>query len=100
MEIVRVGVLDSVWDDEVRTRYADKIPFVVPYQRDQRLNDIGELRPDLTLTDFRWDGAPAGAHISTIPFGVDVGFYSGLTLAERWRDILCAPAQEGWRNDL
>jgi nitrogenase iron protein len=100
MEIVRVGMLDSVWDDEIRTRYADKIPFVVPYQRDQRLNDISELNPDLTLTDFRWNGAPAGARISTIPFGFDVGFYSGLTLAERWRDILSAPAQEGWRNDL
>lgn len=100
MEIVRVGVLDSVWDDEIRTRYAGRIPFVVPYQRDRRLRDIGELRPDLTLTDFRWNGAPKGARISTIPFGFDVGFYSGLTLAERWRDILRAPAQEGWRHDL
>jgi nitrogenase iron protein NifH len=100
MEIVRVGVLDSVWDDEVRTRYGGRIPFVVPYQRDQRLSDIRELRPDLTLTDFRWNGAPESARISTIPFGFDAGFYSGLTLAERWRDILRAPAQEGWRHDL
>jgi nitrogenase iron protein NifH len=100
MKIVRVGVLESVWDDEVRTRYAGRIPFVVPYRRDQRLTDIAELDPDLTLTDFRWNGAPEGARISTIPFGFDIGFYSGVTLAERWRDILCAPAREGWRYDL
>jgi nitrogenase molybdenum-iron protein alpha/beta subunit len=100
MEIVRVGVLESVWDDDVRTRYAGRIPFVVPYRRDQRVTDIGELDPDLTLTDFRWNGAPEGARISTIPFGFDIGFYSGVTLAERWRDILSAPAMEGWRYDL
>lgn len=100
MEIVRVGVLDSVWDDEVRTRYGSKVPFIVPYRREQRLLDIGELRPDITLTDFRWSGAPEGARISTIPFGSEAGFYSGVTLAERWRDILCAPAREGWRHDL
>jgi nitrogenase molybdenum-iron protein alpha/beta subunit len=100
MEIVRVGVLDSVWDDEVRTRYSGRIPFVVPYRREQRLPDIRELKPDLTLTDFRWNAAPEGARISTIPFGFDVGFFSGITLAERWRDILRAPAREGWRHDL
>lgn len=100
MEIVRVGVLDSAWDDEIRTRYADRVPFVAPYKREQRLNDIRELAPDLTLTDFRWAGAPDGARISAIPFAFGVGFDGGLALAERWCDVLRAPAKEGWRYDL
>jgi nitrogenase iron protein len=100
MEIVRVGVLDSAWDDEVRTRYADRVPFVIPYQREQRLNDIRELAPDLTLTDFRWAGAPHAARICAIPFAFGVGFDGGLAFAERWRDVLRAPAKEGWRYDL
>lgn len=100
MEIVRVGVLDSAWDDEMQTQYAGRIPFVAPYTREQRTEDLRELRPDLTLTDFRWNGAPDDARISTIPFSFDVGFYGGVALAERWRDILRAPAKEGWRHDL
>jgi nitrogenase iron protein len=100
MEIVRVGVFDSAWDDEIQTRYAGRIPFVAPYTREQRLEDIRELRPDLTLTDFRWNGAPDDARISTIPYAFDVGFYGGLALAERWSDLLRAPAKEGWRYDL
>ena len=100
MEIVRVGVLDSAWDDEVRTRYADRVPFVAPYQREQRLRDIRELAPDLTLTDFRWAGAPDEARVSAIPFAFGVGFDGGLALAERWCDVLRAPAKEGWRHDL
>jgi nitrogenase molybdenum-iron protein alpha/beta subunit len=100
MEIVRVGVLDSVWDDEMQSRYAGRIPFVAPYSREQRVDDIRELKPDLTLTDYRWSGAPDNTRVSTIPFNFNAGFYGGLALAERWSDILRAPVREGWQDDL
>ncbi|WP_005036914.1 nitrogenase component 1 [Holophaga foetida] len=100
MEIVKVGILPSAWDDTFHTRYARHLPVVTGYTREQRDRDIRELMPDLTLANTVWPTQPAECRVELLPYCPDAGFFAGLDLAERWRRSLLLPPREGWRNDL
>ena len=100
MDFVKVGILESPWDDVFLTRYKGKIPLEWPYSRDRREEDIIALKPDLTLVGHPWQGMPDGFRFDTIPLCSDVGFLAGAVLARRWQHIMRLPAREGWRNDL
>lgn len=100
MEIVKVGILESPWDDLFMTRYGRLIPIEWPYPREKREEDMNTLKPDLTLTGHPWRGMPDGFRFDTVPLCPDVGFYSGAALARRWQRLMLLPAKEGWRNDL
>lgn len=100
MEVLKVGILESVWDDTFLSRYAGRVPLVFPYAREQREEDMHALRPDLTLVNYPWRTMPDGFvfdHISVCP---DVGFFSGVAAAGRWRRLMKVPAREGWRRDV
>lgn len=100
MEIVKVGILESPWDDVFMTRYEKLIPIEWPYAREKRVEDMNALKPDLTLAGHPWRGMPDGFRFDTVPLCPDVGFNSGVALARRWQRLMLLPAKEGWRNDL
>lgn len=100
MEIVKVGILASSWDDAFVSRYEGKFPFAISYTRVQRDQEIRSLSPDLTLTNAVWSGQPEDLRVDAIPLVPDVGFVSGLAVAERWRRLMQLPPKEGWRHDL
>ncbi len=100
MEIVKVGILESVWDDAFMTRFKGLLPISWPYAREEREEDIIRLKPDLTLTGYPWRGMPEGFRFDTVPLCPDVGSYAGVALARRWQCLLRLPDREGWRNDL
>lgn len=100
MEIVKVGILESPWDDLFMTRFERLIPVEWPYAREKRVEDMNALKPDLTLTGHPWRGMPDGFRFDTVPSCPDVGFFSGAALAQRWQRLMRLPAKEGWRNDL
>ena len=58
MDIVKVGVLASSWDEGFATRYEGRFPLAVSYTREQRDDGIRTLAPDLTLTNAVWRGRP------------------------------------------
>jgi nitrogenase iron protein len=100
MEVLKVGILESVWDDSFLSRYAGRVPLVFPYPREQREEDMRALDPDLTLVNHPWRNMPEGFafdHISVCP---DVGFFSGVAAAGRWLRLMKVPAREGWRRDV
>lgn len=100
MEIVKVGILESPWDDLFMTRHEKLVPIEWPYAREKREEDMRALKPDLTLTGHPWRTIPDGFRFDTVPVCPDVGFYSGAALAQRWHRLMRLPAKEGWRNDL
>ena len=100
MDIVKVGVLASSWDEGFATRYEGRFPLAVSYTREQRDDEIRTLAPDLTLTNAVWRGQPDDMRVDAIPILPDVGFASGLVVAERWRHLLLLPPKEGWRYDV
>lgn len=100
MEIAKVGLLSSSWDEDFITRYEGKFPLALSYTRAQRDEEIRCLAPDLTLTNSMWRNQPEDMRVDAIPIVPDVGFESGLAVAERWRRLMQLPPKEGWRHDL
>lgn len=100
MEIVKVGILESAWDDIFHTRHANRFPLEWPYAREKREEDMLALKPDLTLTSYPWKSIPEGFRFDTVPLCPDVGFGTGLEAARRWDRLMKLPAREGWKNDL
>lgn len=99
MEIVKVGILNYCHDNQFRTRYGSKFPVETGYSPERRTGDIYDLKPDLVLSNYTPVGLPDLAHYDTIPLCPDVGFNSGLALAERWHRIIKLPTVEGWKRD-
>jgi nitrogenase molybdenum-iron protein alpha/beta subunit len=100
MEIVKVGMLVSSWDEEFITRYKGKFPLALSYTRAQRDEEIRSLAPDLTLTNAVWLNQPEDMRVDAISVLPDVGFEGILDVAERWRRLMQLPPKEGWRYDL
>lgn len=100
MEIAKVGLLASSWDEDFITRYEGKFPLALSYTRAQRDEEIRSLAPDLTLTNALWRNQPEDLRVDAIPIVPDVGFESALAVAERWRRLMRLPPKEGWRYDL
>ena len=102
MEVPKVCVFnkpDYGRDWGAITKYSDIIDFEVGYSPERREGDIMDLSPDLVLSNYVPAGMPDTAHYDTIPFCPDVGYLSGLEVAERWRRMLLLPVVEGWRRD-
>jgi nitrogenase iron protein len=100
MEIVKMGVLASSWDEEFITRYKGRFPLALSYTRAERDAEMHSLAPDLTLINALWQGQPEGMLFDAIPIIPDVGFESGLAIARRWQRLMKLPPKEGWRYDL
>ena len=99
MEIAKVGILASSWDEEFITRYEGKFPLALSYTRAERDREIRSLAPDLTLTNAVWRDQPEDLRVDAISIVPDVGFESSVAVAERWRRLLQLPPKEGWRYD-
>jgi len=100
MEITKVGILTSSWDDEFISRYEGKFPIALSYTRAQRNEEIRSITPDLTLTNAIWQDQPEDLRVDSIPIIPDAGFESGLAVAKRWQRLMQLPAKEGWRYDI
>ena len=99
MEVVRVGILNYTQDSVVKTRFANAIDFQTNYTPDQRSVDIENYKPDLVLSNYAATGMPATSRYDTLPLCPDIGFESGLAIANRWVRVLQGPQVEGWQHD-
>ncbi|ACL02430.1 NifH/frxC-family protein [Desulfatibacillum aliphaticivorans] len=99
MEVVKVGILNYTQDNRYRTRYKDRLTVDVGYDPQRRAEDIMKLKPDLFLGNYQPSGLPETAHYDTVPLCPNTGHLGGLALAQRWRRLINAPLQEGWRKD-
>lgn len=99
MEVVRVGILNYTQDSVVKTRFANAIDFQTNYTPNQRSVDIEKYKPDLVLSNYAATGMPATSRYDTLPLCPDIGFESGLAIANRWVRVLQGPQVEGWQHD-
>jgi nitrogenase iron protein len=102
MDLAKVCVFnkpDHGRDRDAITRYGERVDFEMGYARERRHDDIVENEPDLVLANYVPSGMPESAHYDTLPFCPDVGYLTGLEVAERWRRMLLLPNREGWRRD-
>ena len=101
MEIVKIGVLNFSQDEGFRTSIPEvkDIEVVQDYDREQRIRDIEELKPDIVLGNYFTDKIEHKCILDTIPMCPDVGFFSGLNLVERWSGLVVSENEGEWQND-
>lgn len=99
IEIVKIGVLNFSQDEGFRTRLDVPLPVEEKYNSDNREADLARYRPDILLTNYASSIADEVFVADTIPFCPDVGFYSGLIMAERWARLLQLNVKGEWKQD-
>ncbi|MCQ2559777.1 MAG: nitrogenase component 1, partial [Clostridia bacterium] len=99
MEVLKICSLYSSQDNCFKTRFEEQIGELgVNCPLEERFQHF-PAEADLILQDQIWEGSPGNAFTDTIPFGPPIGFFSGLKLAERWKEIFQMNLKEGWQND-
>lgn len=101
MEIVKLCILNYSQDEGFRTSIPEirKVTVEEDYDREHRMNDIKELKPDIVLGNYTSDKLSTSAVLDTIPMCPDVGFFSGLDLVERWCTLVRSENEGEWEND-
>lgn len=101
MDIVKICILNYSQDEGFRTSIPEvkKLNVVQNYDRDQRINDIETLKPDIVLGNYTSDKLSHEAILDTIPMCPDVGFFSGLDMVERWASLVKSDNEGEWQND-
>ena len=99
MEVVRLAVMRLDGESDPRTRYADRVDTCFGYRPEQQIADIRQLKPDLLVSSFTRQGLPPLTRYDTFPTVPVVGPQANLELARRWRRLLRAPLEEGWKRD-
>ncbi|ATW28887.1 nitrogen fixation protein NifEH [Candidatus Formimonas warabiya] len=99
MEIVKIGILNYSQDFLFRTRFAGTLPVEESYSERKRKRDLKILEPDLVLSNYTSSEMESACFSDTIPLCPDVGFLSGLELAERWAGLFKLKLSEGWKKD-
>nr|WP_319539830.1 nitrogenase component 1 [uncultured Methanospirillum sp.] len=99
MNVLRVGILYSPFNDTFQSRYEKTIDFCYDYDLQKRLTDIRVLKPDLVLYTYPSLSPEEHAKSDLIPYSPGLGFFAGIRWAERWSRIIKLPNSEGWRKD-
>ncbi len=99
MEVVKVCLLYSSQDNCFKTSFREQIgELVLDCSAGERIRHFPK-EADLILQDQISEESAGNCFTDTVPFGPPIGFFSGLKLAERWKEIFQMNLKEGWRND-
>ena len=101
MVIQKICVLNFSQDEGFRTRIPEvkDIEVVEDYDREQRLSDIEELKPDIVLGNYTTEKIKHKCIFDNIPMCPDVGFFPGLNMVERWSGLFGSDNEGEWQND-
>lgn len=99
MEVCLVGILNYSQDNHFRSRFKGQFPLIEPYPQDRRLEDVARLKPDIFLSNHALSAYDSGVFTDVIPLCPQVGFLSGVDLAQRWTQIFRHNINEGWKRD-
>lgn len=99
MHVIKVGLAVSPETVDFRTRYVGMLSLEYDYGADNRERDIVDMAPDLVLSNYMTPTQAEDVYQDSIPMTPDVGFMSGLVMAQRWSRLFRLPVIEGWKND-
>ncbi|MCR5846111.1 MAG: AAA family ATPase [bacterium] len=99
MEIVKICLVDYSQDMGFRTRLDVDLPVEMGYDPSKRAADIEELKPDVVLANYTAPNSSSTYVSDVIPMCPDVGFGSGLALAQRWARRLDTARRGLWEQD-
>lgn len=99
MEVIQVNTINSCMDDRFVSRYSDRIKLVENYEFENQGEDLHELHPDILLTNYNTTVIKGDFFCDSIPYNPSCGFFSGIELASRWKEIFKKNIKESWKND-
>ncbi|PKQ61813.1 hypothetical protein BZG02_14395 [Labilibaculum filiforme] len=99
MEVIQVNIINSCMDDRFLSRYLDRVKLVENYEFVNEGEELAELQPDILLTNYNTTVIKGDFFCDTIPYNPGCGFFSGLDLASRWKEIFNKNIKESWKND-
>lgn len=97
MDLVMVG-LSSDAESGTPSRYPIA-PIRFNYEKNDRASDIAKLGPDIVVSNYSPSCSDEPVRFDIIPLCPDVGFWTGIEMAERWARTIQMPPVEGWRKD-
>lgn len=101
MEIVKLGIINFSQDEGFRTRIeaAKEIYVEENYEYSNLEKDLGKLKPDILLSNYETGLVGIDCFVDVIPMCPDNGFFSGIAMAEKWKELLSANLEGEWKND-
>ena len=99
MEVIQVNIINSCMDDRFISRYSDQIKLVENYEFVDQGEELQELNPDILLTNYNTTLIKGDFFCDSIPYSPTCGFFSGIELASRWKEIFNKNIKESWKND-
>lgn len=101
MDIVKLCILNNSQDEGFRSRLPETaaIEKEENYDRENRVRDLEKYRPDILLSNYETAADRQYCITDTIPMCPDVGFFSGLEMAERWAGLFNMNLEGEWQND-
>ncbi len=101
MDIVKLCILNHSQDEGFRSRLPETaaIEKEENYDRENRVRDLKKYRPDILLSNYETAADRQYFITDTIPMCPDVGFFSGLEMAERWAGLFNMNLEGEWQND-
>ena len=101
MDIVKLCILNNSQDEGFRSRLPETaaIEKEENYDRENRVRDLKKYRPDILLSNYETAADRQYCITDTIPMCPDVGFFSGLEMAERCAGLFNMYLEGEWQND-
>lgn len=101
MDIVKLCILNNSQDEGFRSRLPETaaIEKEENYDRENRVRDLKKYRPDILLSNYETAADRQYCITDTIPMCPDVGFFSGLEMAECWAGLFNMNLEGEWQND-
>ncbi len=99
MEIVKIGIMNFSQDSGFSSDLDMELPIEMDYDRVKREEDICQQHPDVVLTNYNTNVNVPGILEDTISMVPEVGFFSGLSVVERWAEMIGKNLEGAWKND-
>ena len=99
MEIVTIGVMNYLHTELAVSTEPDKYPIEDPFPWEHLQERVQEAHPDILLANYTPQIDAGSTVIDTIPMQPQIGFGSGVAVAERWMALLQKRKRGGWQDD-
>jgi nitrogenase iron protein len=99
VEVTKIGVFNFSQDAGFVSNLDVALNVEEAYDKENRQRDIDRYRPDIVLSNYDFSFERRGCISDVIPMCPDVGFFTGVEMAERWAKMIHQDFTGDWRQD-
>jgi len=99
IEVAKIGVFNFSQDAGFVSNLDVTLNVEEAYDKENRQRDIDKYHPDIVLSNYDFSFERHGCISDVIPMCPDVGFFTGVEMAERWAKMIHQDFTGDWRQD-